>query len=154
MLRAVQLPTLPKPWMATEASSSPRPKRCFITARVDIGDAEAGGILTADGAADVDRLAGDDGGDGVAFVHGVGVHDPGHDLGVGADIGGRNIPIGADEEADLGRVSPGQALKLGQAQFAGIDDDPAFGSAVGQVHQRAFPSHPHGQGAAFSVTAG
>src|SRR5208337_4347244 len=45
------------------------------------------GSLTAPArSANVDRFAGHDGGHGLASMHGIGVHHPGHDLLVGVDI--------------------------------------------------------------------
>ena len=82
-------------------------------------------------------------------MHGIGVHDPGHDLGVGTHVGRGDVAFRADEEADLGGIAPGQPLQFAAAQLAGVDDHAALGAAVGQVHQRAFPRHPHGQRAAF-----
>ena len=43
------------------------------------------------------RLAGDDGRDRIAVVHGVGVHDPGHDLRVGVDVGRGDVAVRPDE---------------------------------------------------------
>jgi hypothetical protein len=93
-------------------------------------------------AADIERFAGYDTGLIFALMHGVGIHDPRHDLGVGIDVGRRDIAIRADDVHDHRRVTAGQALELGFAQFAWVADDPAFGAAEGQVDDRAFPGHP------------
>src|SRR5215469_5237449 len=58
--------------------------------------AAAGGFAASAGAANVDGLSGYHGGDGLAHVHGVGVHHPGHDLFIGVDVGGGNVFLGAD----------------------------------------------------------
>ena len=113
----------------------------------DQDDAEAGGVYAPLGAADGDGLAGDDGGDGVADVHGVGVHDPGHDLPVGADVGGGDVAVWADQQADLGGVATGEVLQLGAGQGAWVADDAPLGAAEGDVDQGALPGHPHGEGA-------
>ena len=63
----------------------------------DDKDAASGGFAATAGAANVDGLAGDDGGHGLAHVHGVGVHDPRHGLFVGIDVGGGDVFFGADE---------------------------------------------------------
>ena len=63
-------------------------------------------------AAEADRLAGDDARDRVARVHRVGVHDPGHDLGVGVHVRRRDVALRADEDLDLGDEAAGQALEL------------------------------------------
>src|SRR6202012_5180108 len=54
----------------------------------DDGNAAAGGLFASARTAEVDGLAGDDRVDGLAHVHGVGVHNPGHGLLVGAHVGG------------------------------------------------------------------
>ena len=80
---------------------------CGVLDRVD--DALAGRVGSADRAADRDRLAGDDAGDGVAAVHRDGVHDPGHRLGVGPDVGRRDVRVGPDDALELGREPPRRA---------------------------------------------
>ena len=79
-------------------------------------------------------------------MHRVGVHDPGHHLGVGVDVRGRDVALGADQDLDLGREASGQALELLHAQLLGVDDDPALAAAVGDADDRALPGHPHGEG--------
>ena len=116
------------------------PRRCVKT------HATGGRLVAALGAAEADGLAGDDARDGVADVHRVRVHDPGHDLGVGVDVRRGDVALGADEDADLGREAAGQALQLAQRELLGIDDHAALAAAVGDVHHRALPGHPHGQG--------
>ncbi len=54
----------------------------------------SGGFFTTEGAAEVDRFAGDHAGDGGAMVHGVGVHHPCHHFAIGADVRRRNIFCG------------------------------------------------------------
>src|SRR5579863_7718 len=63
----------------------------------DDHDAAAGGFAAAARSPHVDGLASHDGGDGLAHVHGIGVHHPGHGLFVGIDVGRGNVFFGADE---------------------------------------------------------
>ena len=80
-------------------------------------------------------------------MHRIGIHDPSHDLGVGANIWRGDIALRADKTADLGRITARHLFQLLQAQRFGVDNDATFGATVGQIHQRAFPGHPHRQGA-------
>src|SRR5207247_3525632 len=48
----------------------------------------------------------------LALGHGVGVHHPGHDLLVGAEIGGGDVEVGADHEDDLRGVAAREVLAL------------------------------------------
>ncbi len=109
--RAAIEPALPKPWTATRGL---RQVHAEVAGGLDDAvDAAAGGRLVATlRAAEADRLAGDDARDGVAGVHRVGVHHPGHDLGVGVDVRGRDVLLGADEDLDLGEEAAGQPLEL------------------------------------------
>ena len=117
-----------------------------------VGDdhhAAAGGFAASARSAHVQRLAGDDGGDGLPHVHGVGVHHPRHGLFVGVDVGRRNVFLGADELDQLGGVAAGHALQFAARHVLGIADDAALGAAEGNVHYGALPGHPTGQGADF-----
>jgi len=115
----------------------------------DDGDAAACGFFASAGAAEVDGLAGDDGVDGLAHVHGVGVHDPGHGLFVGAHVGSGDVFFGADEFDEFGGVAAGHAFEFALRHFFGVADDSAFGSAEGDVDDGALPGHPGGEGANF-----
>jgi len=79
-------------------------------------------------------------------MHRVGVHHPGHDLRRRVDVGGRDVSLGADEDADLGRVAPGERLELLERELLGVDDDAALAAAVRDPDDRALPGHPHGEG--------
>ena len=70
----------------------------------------AGGLPTAQASANLDGLAGNHSRHRIAFGHAVGIHDPGHGLGVGVDIGGRNVGLRADQHDDLAGETPGQAF--------------------------------------------
>ena len=111
--------------------------------------AAAGGLAASARAAHVQRLAGDDGGHGLAHVHGVGVHHPRHHLLVGVDVGSGHVFLRADELDELGGVAAGHALQFAARHVLGIADDAALGAAEGNVHHRALPGHPAGQRAHF-----
>src|SRR5262249_5125060 len=92
--------------------------------------------------ADLERLAGHDRRRGVADVHGVGVHDPRHDLRVGVDVGGRHVLFGADRVDDLGDVTARERFDLALGHLRGIADDAALAAAERDVRDGAFPRHP------------
>src|SRR5262245_2295539 len=66
--------------------------------------AAAGGFASSERAAELNGLAGDDGGFGVADVHAVGVHDPRHDLIVGVHVRRGYVLFWTDGIDDLGDV--------------------------------------------------
>ena len=96
-----------------------------------------------------ERLAGHDGGHGLAHVHGVGVHHPGHGLLVGVDVGRGNVFFRPDELDQLRGVAAGHALQFALRHLVRIADDAALGAAEGNVDHGALPGHPAGQGAHF-----
>ncbi len=65
--------------------------------------------------------------------------------GVGVDVRRRDVALGPDDDADLGRVAPGQALELALRELLGIDDHAALAAAVRDADDRALPGHPHRQ---------
>ena len=85
----------------------------------------------------------------VAFVHGISVHDPRHGLWIGIDIGRRHIALGPDDVHDLRGIAARDALQFTGRQQVGIANHSAFGAAEGNIHHRAFPCHPGGQGPHF-----
>ena len=91
--------------------------------------AAAGRLAAAERAAHLDRLAGDDRRRRVADVHGVGVHDPRHDLLVGVDVGRRHVLLGADGVDDLGDVAARERLELAARHAGRIADDAALAAA-------------------------
>src|SRR5271166_6161447 len=111
--------------------------------------AAAGGFAAATRTAQFDGLAGDDRGGGLARVHRVGVHHPGHGLLVGADIRRWNIALGAQPIRKFGGVAPGEALEFTAGHFARVANDATFGAAKRDVYHRAFPGHPGGERAYF-----
>jgi adenine deaminase len=76
-----------------------------------VGHAAAGCRLTAQGSAHLHRLSGHDG-RSVAVRLPVGVHHPGHGLGVGSHVWGRYIPVGTDQVLYVLGVAPGQSVQL------------------------------------------
>ena len=109
------------------------------------GDAVAGRLAPPERAAGADRLAGDDLRHGDALVHGIGVHEPRHDLLVGAHVRRHDVDARADERDHLLHVAARQVLEFAPRERARIDRDAALGAAVGQVGERAFPAHPDRQ---------
>ena len=140
--RANVPPTLPNPCTATvsPSSSSPAPAQRLEQAE---DDAAAGRLAAADRAADRERLAGDDAEHRVALVHRERVEDPRHHLRVRADVGRRDVALGADLVDDLGGVAARHPLELLGRERLRVADDAALGAAERQVHQRALPRHPH-----------
>lgn len=110
----------------------------------------AGGLGAPFTALEDDGLAGDDLGDEAAFAGGIGVENPGHVLGGGADIRGHDIDLGSDEGGDFLSEAAGESFLFAHAHFAGIAGDAAFATAIGETHEGAFPVHPHGEGGDFS----
>ena len=143
--RAAIEPALPKPWTATRAFVE---LDAEVAGRLDDAEDGAAGrrLVAALRPAEADRLAGDDARDGVPGVHGVGVHHPGHDLGVGVDVRRRDVLLGPDQDLDLGEEPAGQALELLLAELLGVDDDAALAAAVRDADDGALPGHPHREG--------
>ena len=61
-------------------------------------------------------LPGDGAEGGLHDTLGVPVHHPGHDLGVGAHVGGRDILVRPDDRVDAPNISPGEALELARGE--------------------------------------
>src|SRR5579864_1148274 len=111
--------------------------------------AAAGGLTATTRPADVQRLAGDDRGYGLAHVHGVGVHHPCHGLLVGAHVRRGNIFFRANEFDQLGGVAASDLFEFSLGEFARIADDAAFGATERNVDDSTLPGHPTGEGADF-----
>ena len=111
--------------------------------------AAAGGLGAAARAAQRERLAGNHGGGGLALVHRVGIHDPGHGLRIGVDVRRGHVAVRTDDVHDFGCVAAGDALQFAGRKQIGIADHAAFAAAERDVHHRAFPGHPGRQGAHF-----
>src|SRR5258708_1983995 len=110
-------------------------------------DATPGGLHAPFAAADGGRLAGDARRNREAVMHGVGVHDPGHDLGIRVDVWRRDVAVGTDHAGDLRGVAAGEALQLATTELAWVQDDAALGAAKRDVDDGALPRHPHRQSA-------
>ena len=106
----------------------------------------SGGGLAAGRAAEVERLAGDDGG-GVAVAGREGVHHPRHHLGVGVDVGRGDVAVHAEHVADGVGEPPRHRLELAVAHAGRVDGDAALGATERQVEQRRLPRHQRRQGA-------
>src|ERR1700727_1019017 len=112
-------------------------------------DAPSRGLAPPARPADVQRLSCNYGGDSLAHVHGIGIHDPRHHLLVGVDVRRGNILLRADELDQLCRVAARHPLQLADRHFFRIADHTTLGTAEGNVHHRALPGHPAGQRAHF-----
>ena len=107
--------------------------------------AATGCLAPPQGAAHLDRFPRHHRGHGVAFVHGVGVHDPRHHALVRVYIGCRDVRIGAQDFDDAGGVASRHTLQLAHRHRGRIANDAALGAPERDVHQRALPRHPGGQ---------
>src|SRR5262245_14566947 len=116
----VPLPTFPNPCTTTRESSTAMPC-AFRVARAMYMTPRAGARGPAGRPADGQRLARDHAGDGIAFAGGIGVHDPGHDLLVGPEVGGGDVALRSDEREELRGVAAGHPLELTDRQGQGID---------------------------------
>ena len=82
-------------------------------------------------------------------MHGVGVHNPGHLALASAHVRRRDVPLRAHQHADLGGITTGEILQLPDRERLRITEDPPLGSPIRDANHRAFPGHPHRQGADF-----
>ena len=119
-------------------------------AKGEEGDAVAGRLAPAERAAGADRLAGDDLRHGHALIHGIGVHEPGHHLLVGAHVRRHHVGPRADEGNHFLHVAAGEVLELLGLERARVDRDAALAAAEGQIGERAFPAHPDGERGDFA----
>ena len=111
-----------------------------------VDDAVPGGLGAAQRTAHAHRLAGDEAGVLGAGEFFIFVHHPDHVLGVGHDIGGRNVLQRADVADDLPTQPRQICFLLAHGEIVRIADDPALAAAEGNVDHGAFPGHPGGQG--------
>ena len=147
--RAMCWPALPKPWMATRMLAVQAEFLGEVAHQIVA--AARGGIAAAERTAERDRLAGDDGGHGLADDLGVFVGHPAHDHRVGVDVGRGNVAVGADDAGERLDVGARQALQLGLGKLARIDLHRALAAAIGQVHHGALEGHPERQRLDFVV---
>jgi hypothetical protein len=117
--------------------------------------AAAGGLRAAARAAQRQRLAGHHGRHGVARVHGVGVHDPGHHLLVGVDVGRGHVALGSDEVDDLGGVAARELLQFGIGEQLGSQITPPLPPPKGMLTTAHFQViHEASARTSSSVTSG
>ena len=115
-----------------------------------INNAAAGGFTPAFRAADRDRFAGDDFVHAIPLIDRIGVHEPRHDLLVRPHVGAHDVGMRTDERNHFLHVTPRDGFELVPRKLGGIARNAAFGAAVGQIGERAFPAHPHGERRGFS----
>ena len=60
-------------------------------------------------------------------MHTEGIHHPGHGLGVGVDVGGRDIFAWSDEGGNLGGETTSDLLDLPEREFLGVAGYSTFG---------------------------
>src|SRR5207237_9966763 len=96
-------------------------------------DAAAGRLEAPERAANLDGLAGYHTQHRVAVVHGISVHDPGHDLWVRVHVGRRDVAMGRHEDRNLGGVAARQPFEFTQRQLLGVYDHAALGAAIRQA---------------------
>ena len=140
---------MPKPWTIAVALAGAISKASRAR-KAEKGDAVARRLAPAQSAASSDRLAGHDLGDGDALVHRIGVHEPGHDLFVGAEVRRHHVDPRADERNHLLHVAAGKILELLWLERARVDRDPTLAAAEGKIGERAFPAHPDGERCDFA----
>ena len=97
-----------------------------------------------------DRLAGDDLRHGVPLMHRPRIHEPRHDLLIGAHIRTDDIGARPDEGDHLLHVAARERLQLARRKRAGVYGHAAFRAAVRQAGERAFPAHPDGERGHFA----
>ena len=139
---AAMPPTLPNPW-TTQRSSVEVPAEPRARALDHHHDAGARRLVPEQRAADRDRLAGHDLGHGVALLHRVGVHHPGHRLLVRGHVRRGDVELRADERREVGGEPARHARELAVRELPRAAAHAALRAAVGQAQQRALPGHPH-----------
>ena len=103
----------------------------------DHDDPDPGRLGPEDTAAHGERLAGDDLRHGVADLHRVGVHHPGHRLLVGGHVGSGDVALRADDRQELGGEPPRQALELSAGEVPRVAAHSALRAAVREAQERA-----------------
>ena len=97
----------------------------------------------------LDRLARHHGVLGATDVHRVGVHHPRHDALVRIHIGRGDVGVGAQQRDDALGVAARDALQFPHAHRERITNHTTLRTAERQIDDRAFPSHPRGEGFHF-----
>lgn len=114
------------------------------------GDAVSRGLGAAFTSLKIHGLPGNDFGNKATGVGRIGIEDPRHVLGGGADIGRHDIDFRSDERRDFLGKATGQTFLLGHAELARVAGDAALAASVGKIHERTFPVHPHRQSGHFA----
>ena len=78
----------------------------------------------------------------MAFDLSILICHPAHDRGVRIHIGCRDVAIGTDDVIDRANISARKTLQFEPGETLWIDLYAALRSAEGQIHNRAFDSHP------------
>ena len=78
----------------------------------------------------------------VTDVRAVSVHEPRHDLFVGAHIRAHDVRVRPDEGDHLLHVAAADRFQFADGHLARVARHAALRAAVGQPGQRAFPAHP------------
>src|SRR5438270_1649223 len=73
------------------------------------------------------------------------VHEPGHGLGVGADVRCRHVARRPEHLFDLVHERARDALKLSRLELARVAVDAAFGAAEWNADYGGLPGHQHRQ---------
>jgi len=73
------------------------------------------------------------------------VHDPAHDLGVGVDVGRRDVGRRSDDLLHLLHKANGDLEQVPLGHRAGIAVDTALGAAIGNLDNGCLPGHEVGQ---------
>ncbi len=105
-------------------------------------DAASGGILSAQGTSDFNRLAGNDSGNGISLEHAVSIHNPAHDLRIGVDVRRRNILLRTDQGKNHSGIPSRKPFELPMGKLPGVDLHPAFCSSVRDIDHCTFKGHP------------
>ena len=116
----------------------------------DHHDAGAGRLVAEDGAADRDRLAGDDLRHRVADLHRVGVHHPRHRLLVRRHVGRGDVLLRPDHRQQVRREAARQALDLARRHLARVAANASLRPSVREPQERALPGHPDGERGALA----
>ena len=111
----------------------------------NVDDASTGGLVAPLGPADRDGLAGDDAGNSVPDRHRVGIHHPGHRLGVCPHVRGWDVLLRPDDRHELGGEAAREPLQLIRRVLRRVDDDAALRAAKRHADDRTLPRHPHRQ---------
>src|SRR5437763_16136627 len=101
-----------------------------------------GSFSASMGAAQFERLPGDHSRDRMAHMHGVGIHDPGHDLLVRINVRTGNIFFRTQDLHELRSVPSGESLEFTLGQVVWIANHPTSGTTERDIHQSTFPCHP------------